>query len=323
MFDRMRRIAAIASACLTVVFVSPANAQGAADAVSLNFAWPEGLQANVEFESWSRRSTDGRNEDVGVTGQYAFTTSRAGQDLLIEFGDVQTQVDSPSTDIRAMMTNFIAKAVSVPPSYVVANDGSFRRLEGLDRFRRNMLDGLDDAFTEFPPQIRDQVVRVLDSVLTDEQLQASIASEWNQAVGAWLGADLDRGDLYELSYEETVPAFNNVTVPMRSTFKFVERVPCNGDSPERRCVKLEMRSFVDPEGLAAAIESFLSQLPAGQDRPQIEAMRQESVVRLVTEPDTLIPHLMESAKHTEMTMLLDGRIQESERLERNRYVYTY
>jgi hypothetical protein len=141
-----------------------------------------------------------------------------------------------------------------------------------------------------PAAARDQVMQIMDSVLTREQLEASLASDWDSNFGAWDRAEMDEGDLYEITSNRAVPAFGNIEVPMRSTFLFNGRVSCNGRDTSKHCVELETRTYVDPAGLATAIQAFQARPPAGQQAPRILDMQQETVVRLISEPDTLLPH---------------------------------
>ncbi|MDX1576595.1 MAG: hypothetical protein R3285_10400, partial [Kiloniellales bacterium] len=111
--------------------------------------------------------------------------------------------------------------------------------------------------------------------------------------------------------------------PMRSTFQFVQRVPCNGDKSGKDCVELEMRTFIDPEGLAAAVEAFVAKLPGDQPAPRIEELRQETVVRLISEPGTLLPHLLETSTRSATTVSVGDQSQSSSQIEEKRFVYTY
>jgi len=163
----------------------------------------------------------------------------------------------------------------------------------------------------------------MTGILTREQLEQGIVSDWNLYVGAWLGAELDRGDLYEIRYEQPVPMFGNAAIPMRTTFLFAGRAACHDGDEGQSCVILEMESFVDSERLAAALEDFLSQFPADGQTPTVEALRQDVSVRLITEPDTLLPHRMDSRRYTETRMTMNGDTTVGSQVEERRFVYRY
>jgi hypothetical protein len=313
----------LALSLFLAVTLIPAGPLRAKETVALTFDWPSGLHGKVTFSARTMRTVNGRTEDLNMTGRYDLVTSAAPDGLLIQFDNVETEVENAGSGPQAMVKAYMAKATSMPPSYVVSPGGEFVRIEGLETFRSHILEGIDDAFAEFPAAAREQVIQTLGAVVTKEQLEFSLASDWNSYVGTWIGAELDEGDLYELTFNQPIPAFGNMEVPMRSTFLFKQRVPCNGTESAKRCVELEMRTFVDPEGLTAAVEAFLARLPAGHEGPRIQDLQQETVVRLISEPDTLLPYLMESWRRTGTTVAVGDESQAASRIEEKRFVFTY
>lgn len=322
--NRILRDTFVALALLAIAGVAPADrAEATQDSVALRFAWPQELRGTVDYTSHRAREANGRSEEVAVSGRYDFVTSGVSDGLLIRFENVETEVESDGAGLEAMVKQFMTRAASTPPSYVVGGDGQFHRIEDLDEFRGAVLDGLDQASADLPDQTRAQISQVMAGILTREQLEQSIVSDWNLYVGAWLDAELDHGDLYEVRYEQPVAMFGNAPIPMRTTFLFAGRTACDDGDDEQNCVILEMESFVDSERLAAALEDFLSQFPADGQTPKVEALRQDVSVRLITEPDTLLPHRMDSRRYTETRMTVNGETTIGSQVEERRFVYRY
>jgi len=304
--------------------VAPSGPAAAAqETVSLSFAWPQDLRGSVDYTAYRARESNGRSDEVAISGRYDFVTSAVADGLLIRFENVETDVKSDGAGVEAMVKSFMTKAASTPPSYVVGRDGQFRRIEDVDVFRNAVLGGLDDAFADLPEQTRAQISQVMAGILTREQMEAGIVSDWNMFVGAWLEAELDQGDLYELQYEQPVPMLGNASIPMRTTFLFAGRTACDENDAGQGCVILEMKSFVDSDRLSAALEAFLSRFPADGDKPKVEALRQDMTVRLVTEPDTLLPHRLDSRRYTETRMTMNGETSVGSQVEEKRFVYRY
>lgn len=319
----LRQRCGLALALLVAAALMPAAPVGAKETVALTFGWPSGLRGTVAFDARTTRTVNGQSDDLSMTGRYDFITSTAPDGLLIQFDNVETEVENAGSGPQAMVKAYMAKAASMPPSYVVSPDGQFLRIEGLEAFRDGIFEGMADAFADLPAATRDQIIGTLDTIFTREQLEASLASEWDSHVGTWIGAEMDEGDLYELTFNQPIPAFGNMEVPMRSTFLLKGRVSCNGTEAARRCVELEARTFVDPAGLAAAVEAFMARLPNGEQAPRIQDLQQETVVRLISEPTTLLPYLMESSTLTVTTVAVGDETQAASRTEEKRYVYTY
>jgi hypothetical protein len=150
-----------------------------------------------------------------------------------------------------MVQKFIATAISMPPSYVVSPEGQFLRIEGLEAFRNRILEGMDDALAELPPSTREQVIQGMGAIFTRGQLEAGLASDWDSHVGTWIGAELNQGDLYELTFDQPIPAFGNMEVPIRTTFRFKQRVSCNAAEPPSaasisKCIRSSIRRGLPP-----------------------------------------------------------------------------
>jgi hypothetical protein len=323
MRQRSRQRYGLALTLCMAASLSSAAPAGAKETVALTFGWPSGLHGEVTFSARTTRTVNGRSEDLDMAGRYKFVTSPAADGLLIQFDHVETEIADVGSGPQAMVKAYLAKATSTPPSYVVSSGGEFLRVEGIEAFRDGIFEGMEAAFAEFPAATREQVIQTIASVVSREQLEAGLASDWNSHVGTWIGAEMDQGDLYELTSSQAIPAFGNMEVPMRSTFLFKQRVSCNGGESTKRCVELEMRTFVDPEGLTAAVEAFMARLPAGHEPPRIQDLQQETIVRLISEPDTLLPHLMESSRRTTTTVAVGDETQASSHIEEKRFVYTY
>jgi hypothetical protein len=128
----------------------PAGPVRAKETVALAFGWPSGLHGKVTFSARRTRTVDGRSDDLNLTGRYDFMTSAAVDGLLIRFDNVETDVENAGSGPQAMVKKYMARATSMPPSYVVSPEGEFVRIEGLETFRDRILEGLDEAFAELP-----------------------------------------------------------------------------------------------------------------------------------------------------------------------------
>src|ERR671911_75458 len=135
----------LALSLLVAVTLMPAGPVRANETVALAFDWPSGLRGKVTFSARTMRTVDGRSEDLNMTGRYDLVTSATPDGLLIQFDNVDTDVENPGSGPQAMVKAYMAKATSMPPSYVISPDGQFVRIEGLETFRTRILEGIDDA----------------------------------------------------------------------------------------------------------------------------------------------------------------------------------
>ena len=164
-------------------------------------------------------------------------------------------------------------------------------------------------------------MEILGQMTTKEQLEKKIVESWDREVGAWVGASLDQGDIYEAQYIIETPALQNAPIPMKAQFKYVGPAPCNDDSEEENCVELEMLTEVNSEALAKALEDFLQK--AGISDFHVEQFQLEEKVQLITEPGTLIPHRMHLRRLSSTVISQGGQTSEANEYREIKTTYTY
>lgn len=297
---------------------------GNSETVNLSFAWPDDLRAKVTLRTNKSRAMDGRSEEIILSGSYELGTSRVSDGLLVSVDNVEFRIegiDNPDPK-QVRMQETLLRAVSTPPSYVINTVGRFVRLDGMDLFRKGLLDGLKATLADFPEAARQNASRILTSTLSEQGLTQQVISGWNRDVGGWQSATLTQGGYYRTDFTASFPVLANVDVPMVTTFRFLGRVPCKPGKKALECVELELKTFINPETFAAAIETFAKKFESGK-APVVESLELDTTVRLITEPDTLLPHRMESRKVTSMAVSHGSRTQNTRQSENILMMYTY
>lgn len=230
---------------------------------------------------------------------------------------------TPGTDaIEAMMSGM----ASALPEMVVAADGSFKELRGLERFREALGNELDRALAAArpagaPAPDPKALAAAKAAVLNPDQLTAKVAGEWNLLVAAWVDGELDHGDWYEASFEEPLPGFSDRPVQMTWTFKVARWLPCQAGG-ERQCVELLLRIRPDEAQIREVLADFVGRLMPDADQARVaQAMREVSFrmemrYRLVTEPDTLRPWSFEERRYVYGASLENGKREVNARFDR-------
>lgn len=239
------------------------------------------------------------------------------------FEVISAQEATLGTDALQAMISGIAPAL---PEMVVAADGSFKELRGLDRFREVLGREMDRALVQAqPPDAPAPDPQVLAaaraSVLNPELLTANLTGQWNLAVAAWIDGELSHGDWYETAFEEPVPGLSERPVKMTWTFKVARWLPCK-DGGEPACAELLLRIRPDDAQIQEALADFVGRLLPVADRARRDqALREASFrmdlrYRLVTEPDTLRPRSLEERKYIYGASIENGRREVTARYER-------
>jgi len=203
------------------------------------------------------------------------------------------------------------------PEMVVGRDGSFKELRNLEQYRATLLGVIKRVVAEAKPADQaaqsDQAIdRMLAATLNSELLTTMAEARWDIVVGAWVGAELDHGDWYSLTFEEAIPGFSDLPVSKTMTFKVSRWLPCaEGRAPD--CVELLVRIVPESEGITRAATEFVTRLMPDAPRAEMEnALRGVSFefdlrYRLVTEPDTLRPWSIEERKYVYASSIDGGK----------------
>jgi len=129
----------------------------------------------------------------------------------------------------------------------------------------------------------------LKSALPGALFEAQAALDFNLEAGAWPGATLEQGIWYEMEMPLPLPYAPLLLVNHKIEFAFTRQVPCTGDAPATSCVEIVMRAVPDEADMQKMLTE--TQRSAHLARAQELKSAATTTIRLVTDPDTLIPYL--------------------------------
>ena len=254
--------------------------------LTLSFAWPRDLAAEVELKRVSIRDDGRSNPQHVVEARYRLRTeSQAGGLRIVSEGLRITRIDGRPEGTPAVtgLGDAEATAALLAPTLRVDAEGRVLEVEGLDELRRRMAAGIAAASPQAAPRA-EQIARI---ALSPERL----SEHWASAVESWVGMELELGATYAMEVNEARPG----------TLEVSERMACFPGGAINRCVQLRLESWLDGEMGTAQLQSqardLLGQLGA-PDLP-VEALRSLELresVELLTEPERLIPHFVRSRR---------------------------
>lgn len=289
------------------------------DTVSLSFAWPAGLQGGVELTRVRIQGSALRGADTSaLRTTYSLSTSEVEDGILVEVSDF-TVPGLPEGD--ATQTG-IALLSSFSPNYVLGRSGELLRVDGIEELLASMRTLLDSTFTDVEaPAMRE----TMNGMISEQSMLALLSQEWTGLIGAWVGAQLEVGSLYELETQEPLPLPGNPVVPFRYEFGVIDRVPCDEADATESCVELVMRSFPDPQFMKQFMVDFTESMRA--DVPGVPEMVfndfsvfTETVV--VTNPATLVPRTLRITQSVEGSITAEGVEEVTSQYRESYYVYS-
>jgi len=328
---RQMNYPALATLVLLLLVASPTAASEPAveppaavpDSVQFGFAWPIGLKAQVTYAA-SRTQSHRGPTPLRWRVRYSVEVQQAGEQLLLRHADFAFDTDSkpevPEFDPR--LAAVLDKEAGLNPDYLVTRAGEFAGLHDLPAFQAGVRSLLSDLL---PQQDMPAGLSELLKVATSEDVAtAKIAADWDLIVGYWAGSEMEIGVEYVAERVAPHAVVPNEEVRMRSTFAALRRVDCSRGGTPRRCVELEIRSTTDTAWVQPIPELFMSELvsPELSLKAGVRDMQIEDVVRLVTEPDGLIPHSLTRRKTVRSVVSADGN-ETIERVDQRESTYSY
>ena len=294
------------------------------DTAKLTFRWPENVTARVDAQRYRERHNGGRHDTSDARVSYRMTAQRSGAEYVVRFSDFQ--MHGEAREARASeAAAFMERLGGIAPSYRVTAAGEFARLESPDMLRK-LIDSLLTSMSAKEGAPPPQLMQVMTSMLSDEVLTATAAYEWNALVGAWVGAELEVGEVYGSEGEEPVPIFQNATVKFQYEFSAVRRMSCDSvAAPQARdCIELEMVSRPDSAAMRQLLERFMGTFaPEEAKAVGFTDFNVENVVTLVARPESLVPVSLVVAKHVTGTVRSGGKTSKMDQLDVKSQRYTY
>jgi hypothetical protein len=307
-------------AAALVLAAAPLAAQ---ETVHLRFGWQPGMRAEVETEQVRVRMVDGRRDSVRIASAYRMEVGEHAEGLAVTFADMRWTELPRADPVLGRFYEALARTMSAGRARrIVSTDGDFVRVDGAEQVAREVSAAVQPLLADVEASTLANVRQMISGMLSEQSLTATAADEWNALVGAWVDAELDEGDALTLESSFQLPMFPGVTIPLQLEFELVNRAAaCNPDDRGTRCVELRMSSVPDQEVLREALTDFLQRAgaPADQVKAIFAQMNVQTHVRVVTEPETLRPHLLVSRR-----VVTTGKADDApSQLETRRFVFRY
>lgn len=301
---------------LLALLPAPCAAQ-VPDSVELRFAWPIGTTVDVHASRWRART--GQADTLDVAARYRIEVQAHAQGRLIRYSNLA--LDANAEPGAASVEAALERIAGLLPSYIVGADGEFIRLHDLSAYRRGVERLVRDIAGE--PEMASRILTLLQPMLSEQALTATVAREWDMLVGLWAGADLEVGAVYEYEDRSYVPLAPDVPIPMIAEFSVAERLACPA-ATRRRCVRIEHISTVDEDSVARAVRAVLERFTAGSGVAlKIDDFEIENLLELVTEPTTLLPHTARLSNSVRLRFTGGGRSSRADQFEVRTYEFRY
>ena len=301
---------------------------GASSAVELRFDWPVGLTGRVEHSSREVRESPAYNETLAVTSRCRLVVEAADANRFVRYEDCTATVVGDATPRRDVMCALYALGLAIDLPLLVSDRGAVVGVYGAaDRARR--IDAFLRTLSSHAPQQTRPILETFAPVFTEEHIAYAAQAQWSKIVGSWLGARLAAGRLYLA--DKDLPGAAPSIRPLREMLEVTVagRKRCRRGGITRSCVRLEIVSYPEAGVLRDNAENVTQKLAPAVlgSAPADPIWLEMSIVErseLVTEPDTLIPHALESVRQMKGKIRLpDGTVMPLEETTTEARTYDY
>lgn len=279
--------------------------------VSLRFAWPPEVRGEVSFRREKVEQSGPNSHEQTILGNYKLATQQVEQGLLINKFDHHVEIEkSPYFDelspVDQQAQNFLLKATSQSPLYVVNGNGAVLGFFDIEEFKQRMIEAANEwaeGISEHSP-VKERIPTVIKGVTDGQNIEAGLISVWNREVAVWAGQTFVEGKAYQTQGTQRFDTLDFVEVPVNLTLTYLGDVPCNEQSTKPDCVKLEYAYALDQSSMDVVKERFLAAKDDG--RYDIESADFRYRLTVVTEPNTLMPHSTTEYELKEHKVLREG-----------------
>jgi len=277
--------------------------------VKLKFGWtPARVEATTTFDTATYEGGGVRHTkfSMPMTG-----TIKADKDDLVyevKAGEPKLDASTLGSDVEQKLVALMARIFGKLPSAVISKTGEFKEIRDLAGFTQQLNDEIDKSVKDAVPEkdarypaIKAAIDQELRPYATVENLQAKMQQGYSLETGIWSDATLEQSAWMQLpltlSMNGTPQGFIEHTVEVA----FTRVVPCGAGLPANGCVELVFEAVPTEKAVADATQKLLDTNQGKFDYAAATRMR------LVVDPDTLVPYENETTRYTYLALANKGQ----------------
>jgi hypothetical protein len=310
---------------ITDADVSAFSAPFAPRSVTLKFGWrPAKVEANATFDNASYEGGSVRHTkfSIPMTG-----TIKAEQDNLVyemKLGEPKLDASNLGSDVEKKLVSLMARILGRMPVAVVSKTGELKEVRDVDAFAKQMNAEIDKAVQQAVPEsdprhaaVKSATDEELRPLATPDNLTARIQEGYSLETSIWTDATLEQNAWVRLPLTLSMNGTPQGYIEHTVEAALARRVPCAAGMPAEGCAELVVEAVPTPK----AVSDVAQKLQDGnQGRLDYAAATR---MRLVVDPQTLVPYEIESLRYTYLALANKGQRAVKIASEQSLSVYKY
>ena len=296
------------------------SAQG--ETIALRYQWPDGLKAKVETISVKSQSFGQQSRTQDMSATYTMQATRDERGTAVNFADFDVTRPGISAAERD-----VEKILAFRPGFLLDPDGKLIEVLGLDQLKL-LLAPLQQRLSSAQEAERQGLQALARSVTSEQFIKTRAGTEWGNIIGLWLGKSLQVGSPEKQITDSSAGGADDAPIATETKIS-IARIETCPRAGANGCVRLRLTQEPNSDALREVMKPKLNQLlgvddwgPAGP--PDLQSIQTTSQLIVDTEPDTLVPHRIESIRvmSLDLTRPDDGSLQVRDST-RSTSTYTY
>lgn len=284
---------------------APISETGATDAVTLTFAWPDGVRGRVESSRQVEREGAGTAGAGRASARWRIAIARRGRETQIRTSELALEPASPAP---ADVLHGMLVVATFVPSVRFGRDVEELELVDPDTTAELLRAAVRSASSEAIRALPEWQP-IAPMISGDPEMLSRQASSFLRPIAA-----LDAMQVHptrSISTHQAVPMPGGPPAEQSTTTRLLGVGPCYEGGPADGCVSIEVLAVYDAQALQAAL--------GGEGA--IRSM--EGTLHLLVEPGTLLPHRIEAEKRTRFVVPIDDEPVEMSETETLRWLFRW
>jgi hypothetical protein len=282
--------------------------------VSLGFRWPDGFAARVTGAESSRAASDAVEDETRTEMSYRLRAEPTPNGARIRYDDFALPAATNDSLIQLGRVPGLERlSAALQPSFLVSPEGRFAGAPDLDDAVERINQELDALHAQ--PQGLPEGAPELPTRFSGALFLRHAPVTWWPMVELWAGREIELGRRYQVALVARMPLLDGAPIKMEGELQVSQRVPCDAAAATRdatpRCIELLLVSRPDPLALLPLLggEAERGSVDGATSPVTITRLELDETVRLVTEPETLVPHHVETTRRARVRLRLsDGSL---------------
>lgn len=268
---------------LPVLLAAAASAH--AETTFMNFDWPANLSCRVEHRELEPNGT----ETVMAFALQAAPAPDGGTYITSSNAEMLgVEGRFTADEARAQARHYLAS--KLPPFHV----GPAGTLKGLRDYQQARIELRAALMQTLPKQTSPaELDSMVDYLGTEDVLLNHISDFWNPAIEQWLGVQFGSKPNTTKAKVEVPPSTVPLDVDIVLAMSAAET--CKRGGREHRCVELSYDETPAGDSLKQVMSAILGNAQGG-GKEDVQALGMQTRVMALTEPDTLVPHLVTTTR---------------------------